>query len=203
MNRTLEHLGIGAVAVLLGYGLVGVVPSQFSTYVPFEGVRASIVQTGVLAVSSYAVLASAVAGVHWLTRGETAADSHPVASYQRPEYVIGEVGVTHFGVDWDVLYGRGEYQDERYAYAEKPRCPDCGETLSERTERHRFRRDTEFWKCLACPFSQERPSEYLHDETARVEQLVEEDLHGDGGESSLQSQSGDRSIDEGHAHVSR
>lgn len=175
LNRPVRQLGVGVVAVVLGYKLVPLVSRVLTDSAPIPTLNDPLAQFGLVSVLAYVAL-SAVVGALWPTDTDDADTFSTIDARTRPDYVDTEWEVSEFGVDWTVLHGKKRGREGLYAYAAGPYCPDCGAELRTRTEPRRLRRDEELWNCRSCNFSEERPTEYLGKEKDVVETYVEREV---------------------------
>jgi ribosomal protein L37AE/L43A len=119
----------------------------------------------------------------WLRRlvfGPRIPGSSNHASRSRPDDVESREEVERFGVDWEVVTGHGASAADQYAYAEDPKCPDCGTDVVPETREGRLGGETEIWRCPSCGYTTERPADHLFHEHGAVERIVDGRLRAAG-----------------------
>lgn len=175
MNRLLQRIGVGVIAVLVGYSLASYVPGTVTANPTLAIVNRSLVQFGLLSVLVYGTLSAVVGAARSAGTDDPGSAFSTISARTEPDYVETEWEVRQFGVDWTVLHGKKRGRDGLYAYAVGPLCPECGTELRARRETRRLRSDRELWNCHGCSFRRERPSEYLGKEKDVVETFVDEE----------------------------
>lgn len=173
MNRPLQRIVVGGIAVLVGYSLVSFVPGTVTDSPTLAIVNRSVVQFGLLSVLVYGTLSAVVGTARSARTDDPGSVFSTISARTEPDYVETEWEVRQFGVDWTVLHGKKRDRDGLYAYAVGPLCPECGNELRTRKETRRLRSDRELWNCHSCAFRRDRPSEYLGKEKDVVETFVD------------------------------
>lgn len=93
---------------------------------------------------------------------------------KRPTNIIQKLASNHFGVKWNVLYGRFSLHSDPYAFCQvNPLCPDC-DCEMEAEKKGLIKKY--YWKCDRCGKSYECPAKSPYEASKIVERLLESEI---------------------------
>ncbi len=93
---------------------------------------------------------------------------------RRPTDVIKRFVSDHFGVKWNILYGRFSLHSDPYAFCEvHPLCPDCDYEM--KAEKKGLIKKY-YWQCDRCGKSYKCPAKSPYEASKIVERLLEAEI---------------------------